>query len=485
MDITCSSPFVSAPIQEMVGEPIDIVLDEPTDTCAMVEEKAEEIIEAENESLDQLMIEFTRGFDPGSFVDEVSNSLPRILKDIFPGSYEHLLSMLFESDDKMHATQMKLEEWLLKRYPQILNKIDTERQETNITDETYFGAEIEVLRKMVAFLRKESDKPVFWLNARRASPIKAREQLEASIRVIELFKSDVMIAMKMDTEDRKIYNPLPVSTERTALLSIKQLRIDACKASLSWEGYMDSAIVFTSFFHAYKAYTCVHKPDKARAWGWLPPQGLAPPRLSAEIAQVGDLVKWDFEHENGAFDLLLKTALWLGMARGLPAVHLFCDVARLFTTHKPSPTANEPYIRFLRHLAQTRVSIAGLKSTPPTPVPFKGSDENTNRGYFEDVFDSDKILEKDLTKTLSLLAMNTNDFKLSATPPKYSFRKKAKMIEQACVVEENHTEKWSQKDPHPVKPPSPIPEEPEPASPPQETEPDFLDQIEYVSVCPW
>ena len=216
MDITCSSPFVSAPIQGMVGEPIDIVLDEPTDTCAMVEEKAEEIIEAENESLDQLMIEFTRGFDPGSFVDEVSNSLPRILKDIFPGSYEHLLSMLFESDDKMHATQMKLEEWLLKRYPQILNKIDTERQETNITDETYFGAEIEVLRKMVAFLRKESDKPVFWLNARRASPIKAREQLEASIRVIELFKSDVMIAMKMDTEDSEWQSQLETARSPSA-----------------------------------------------------------------------------------------------------------------------------------------------------------------------------------------------------------------------------------------------------------------------------
>ncbi|OJJ75031.1 hypothetical protein ASPBRDRAFT_119820 [Aspergillus brasiliensis CBS 101740] len=451
MDIA-SSPVAPTLIQVMVAEPIDIILDEPTDTCAMAEEKAEEIVEAENERLDQLMEEFTRGFDPGIFIDEVANSLPGVLKDIFPGSYEHLLSMLFESDDSMHATQMKLEKWLLDRYPQVLNKIDTERQETNITDETYFGAELEVLRKMLAFLRKESDKPVFWLNSRRANPTKAREQLEASIRVIELFKSDFMAAMRMDTEDRKIYNPLPVSTERTAFLSIKQLRIDACKASLSWDGYMDSAIVLTSFFHAYKAYTCEHKPDKARAWGWLPPQGLAPPRLSAEIAQVGDLAKWDFEHATGALDLLLRTALWLGMARGLPAVHLFCDVARLFTTHKPSLKANEPYVRFLRHLTQTRVSIAGIKSTPPTPVPFKESDGNTNGDYFDDVFDSDKILGKDLTKTLTLNHMITaKDFKLSSTPPKCSFRKKAKMIEQACVVEENHTEKWPQKDPASLK----------------------------------
>ena len=200
MNVSHTRPAAPKPTRKNTAEPIDIILDEPTDTCAMAEEKAEEIIEAENERLDQLMIEFTRGFDPGIFADEISYALPTVLLDVFPGSYEHLLSMLFESDTKMHATQVKLETWLLDRYPQVLNKI-TQRGETNITDETYFGAEIEILRKLLAYLRKETDKPVFWLNSRRASPTKARQQLEASVRVIELFKNDVVAAMRSDTED--------------------------------------------------------------------------------------------------------------------------------------------------------------------------------------------------------------------------------------------------------------------------------------------
>ncbi|RAL00501.1 uncharacterized protein BO80DRAFT_100581 [Aspergillus ibericus CBS 121593] len=487
MNISRSYSAARTPVLKNAAGPIDIILDEPTDTCAMAEEKAEEIIEAENERLDQLMIEFTRGFDPGIFADEIAYSLPKVLQDVFPGSYEHLLSMLYESDANMHATQVKLETWLLNRYPQILNKI-TERGETNITDETYFGAEIEILRKLLAYLRKETDKPVFWLNSRRASPTKARQQLEASIRVIELFKNDVMAAMRSDTEDRKIYNPLPVSMERTALLSIKQLRIDACKASLSWDGYMDSAIVLTSFFHAYKAYTCKHKPDKARAWGWLPPRGLTPPPLSAEKARVGDLTEWSFKiNKNGVFDLLLKTALWLGLARGLPAVHLFCDVARLFTTHMPSKKANETYVRFLRHLTQTRVSIGGIKSAPPTPIPYKNKSEaKSNDDYFEDVWRSDKDLAKDLAKNLSLFDMNTTkDFKLATAPPRRSFRKKAQMIEQACVVEETFTDVWPQKDPLPPKAPSSSAAQRKPAPRPQNTQPDLLEQNEYVSVLNW
>ncbi|PWY82821.1 hypothetical protein BO70DRAFT_379393 [Aspergillus heteromorphus CBS 117.55] len=445
-----SSSTASEPIQEKKDtKGVDIIFDEPTDTGAMAEEKAEEIIEADNERIEQLMAELTKGFDPSKFAEDVSNSLPKILEDAFPGSFQHLLSLLLESDDKMHDTQVKLERWLLDRYPQVLNKV-VQREEINISDETYFGAEIETLRKLVEPLRDWS-KQVFWLNYRRASPAKARQHLEASVLAIELFKGHIATAMEKDTEDRMIYNPLPISVERTTLTSLKQLRIDACKTSLSWDGYMDSDIVLTRFFHAYKELTCQVRPEKAREWGWLPPEDLEAPLPSAPKARKGDLTMWPFKHaKKGALDMLLKTALWLAMARGLPAVHLYCDVARLFTTHLPSKTANEAYIRFLRHLAQIRVSMDSIRSAPPTPIPYKSEPIITsNYDFYDDVFKCDRSLTTDLMTNLTLYNMTTAKEirRATARPIVMSARKRAQMIEKACAVEENkYNEDWPQTD---------------------------------------
>ncbi|PYH96409.1 hypothetical protein BO71DRAFT_417875 [Aspergillus ellipticus CBS 707.79] len=490
MDEPHTPPAAAAPAQEKRDEKgVKIILDEPTHTCAMVEEKAEEIVEAENERLDQLMAEFTKGFDPGILADEISQSLSKILENVFPGSYEHLLSMLFECDAAMHNTQVDLERWLLDRYSQILYQI-TQRGETHISDETYFGAEIEVLRKILAPLRGEAEKPVFWLNSRRVNPAKALRELEASVTVVELFKKDVIAALQTDTEDRKIYNPLPVSRERTALISIKQLRIDACQKTLSWDGYADSEIVLTAFYNAYKNYTCENRPDKAREWGWLPPTDLEPPRPSTEKAEEGDLVMWPFEHERRpALDLLLKTALWLCMARGLPAVHLFCDTCRLFTTHIPGKDANATYVRFLRHVAQTRVVDKAIKSAPPTPIPFKKKPKKTsNDDYFDDVWRSDKSLAEDLAKKPTLYGMTTaKHFKLNEAPPPRSFRKRAEMIEKACIIEEDYSEVWPQKDPLPVqKPRSPSPQ-PKLALRPQEKRPydDDFDEDDCFPPLNW
>ncbi|RAL08195.1 uncharacterized protein BO97DRAFT_461863 [Aspergillus homomorphus CBS 101889] len=429
-------------------QPMDIIVDEPYH-CAMTEEKEQEIVEAENEKLDQLQAKFTRGFDPSTFGNEVISALPSLARSTFPGTYEHFLMLLFTTDDEMHDMQVQLEQWLLQRYGQVFDD-GIPRIETNIADETYFAVEIETLRRLLEPLRGDCASPVYWHNARRASPTKARKQLEASIKVVNVFKKDLIAAIQFDPQERKIVNPLPISVERSAFVSLKQIRTDACKGTLYWDEYNQSSLVLTLFYHAYKGLVCRTNPTKARKWGWLPPETLEAPRPSSAQACLGDLAHWPLRQEgNNKYDLLIRTALWLALGRGLPAVHLFCDCARVFTSLMPPEHASPKGIVFLRRLTQLRLPVEAIRSNLKVPVPFqKRSLKSDNHEYFEDVWRSDQDLEKDLARNVTLYGMDTAKAVRQARPPppRRSFKRQTQLIKDALTVEEDFTHVWPRKD---------------------------------------
>ncbi|KAL4904568.1 hypothetical protein BDW74DRAFT_185495 [Aspergillus multicolor] len=396
--------------------PVDIPFDAHGSPYALVDEKASQIVEAENQKLDNLMGKFTKGFDPGAFGNLVKASIPMLLKDLFPGSYAHLLLILLETFEAVQGIQLGLEGWLKSRYngnPIILPS------ETSLTEESFFAAEIETLRKLLEPIREGTKESIFWVNTRRSDPAWTSEQLEASARVIESFKHDVYAVLNSEHENRTFYSNLPISVERTAMYSLKQIRMDACRASLHWDTFKGTDIEFTAFYQYYKAHVAITEPAKARAIFWLPPKSPGTPRLSAEEADKNDLANWNSQGVGDELiELLLKTALWLSLARGLAAVHLFCDVARLFLPRPPPKSITKDYRRFLLHLIRLRATTEGAQFSPSPLVPrdnkvFPGR----NTDYFEDIWRTSHQLSAGLCDEVSLFVKyQTPNFKLMKPP---------------------------------------------------------------------
>ncbi|KAB8074653.1 hypothetical protein BDV29DRAFT_201225 [Aspergillus leporis] len=432
--------------KEKCPSPIDIPFDDHG--YALADEKAKEIIEAENKKVEALMYKFTKGFDPGSFPREVMAGLPLLSDNLFPGSYGHLLVILLETCGRMQGTQSNLEKWLRERYQ---CWAITHPDNTSITDETFFGGEIEMLRKLLAPLRGEDATPVYWVNSRRLHCVKVCQQLEASVKVIEEFKRDVLMAIESNDGNKTIYNPLPVSQARVAMMSMKDIRLRECRASLSWDGFGETDIELTVFHQYYKSHLSRSDPIKARESGWLPPTSPEIPHASADEAEPGDLAHWPSEDPNNVtLDLLLKTALWLSVARGLASVHLFCDIARHFTIHKPSKIADDTHISYLQHLTQIRISADAVQSRRSTPFPYR--DETLSRynpDYFGDVWRSNQSLTAGLVENVSFLKEPDTNFKLSEAPPaRRTFRKEMRTLEETVTIQGSLAGSWTAKNAH-------------------------------------
>ncbi|KAE8357882.1 hypothetical protein BDV27DRAFT_169924 [Aspergillus caelatus] len=429
----CPTPPPEHSEEDNSASAIDIPLD--IHGCGLLDEKAKEITDTEKKRVEELMQQFTKGFDPGLFPREVVTSLSLLSDKLFPGSYAHLSIILLENCGKMQGIQATLEKWLRERYKRWAI---THPDNTSITDETFFGAELEMLRKLLAPLRGEDATRVYWMNSRYPHIVKVCQQLEASVKVIEEFKQDILRAIKSKDEHKTIYNPLPVSQERAAMMSMRDIRLRACRASLSWDGFSESDIELTVFHQYYKNHLARADPAKARASGWLPPSSPRTPRASAEEAEPGDLAHWSSEDSsNVSLNLMLKTALWLSVARGLAAVHLFCDIARQFTIHKPSARADDSYISYLQHLTQIRISVDGVRSRRSTPFPYRDEAlSRCNPDYFGDVWRSSQSLTADLVGSVSFYKGPDESFNLSeASLPRRSFRKEMRTLEQTVAIQ--------------------------------------------------
>lgn len=180
---------------------IDIPSDYEDGSYALADKKALQIMEVENQKIDELMAKFTKGFDPGAFGGVIMAYIPKLTEGLFPGSYAHLLILLFETFDVIQHIQLGLEASMGNHH-----QVSPTHQpsDTNITDEKFFAAEITMLRKLLDPIREGTRNSIFWVGTRRANTSKISEQLEAAIRVIETFKDDLCAALKPDHESSKL-----------------------------------------------------------------------------------------------------------------------------------------------------------------------------------------------------------------------------------------------------------------------------------------
>lgn len=83
---------------------------------------------------------------------------------------------------------------------------------------------------------------------------------------------------------------------------------------------------------------------------------------------------------------ILKIAVWLGLARGAAAVHLFCDVVRAFTLKMPTQSTPCDRITLLYRFTALRISCEGIESGLATPFAYDDNElSDKNSDYFTDV----------------------------------------------------------------------------------------------------
>lgn len=176
--------------------------------------------------------------------------------------------------------------------------------------------------------------------------------------------------------------------DRKAEACVREFRMDACRASLGWGEFLKTDLHFTSFHQSYKSSLIDTAPEKARAIGFLPPLQPAIPKyvpVNPDVEPVAWCIWPREELRNGVLDLILKIAVWLGLARGAAAVHLFCDVVRAFTMKMPTQSTPCDRITLLYRFTALRISCEGIESGLATPFShddYVPSDRNSD--YFTD-----------------------------------------------------------------------------------------------------
>lgn len=103
-------------------------------------------------------------------------------------------------------------------------------------------------------------------------------------------------------------------------------------------------------------------PKAAQTLVFLPPENPQRPAVlissqpGIELARITDLDHYDDQ----IMVILIRIIQWLALARGFPAVHLFCDIVRLFTIYGLD-VANAVQLEFCKHLT-------GMLTFPWDPV---------------------------------------------------------------------------------------------------------------------
>jgi hypothetical protein len=189
------------------------------------------------------------------------------------------------------------------------------------------------------------------------------------------------------------------------LWTLRDHRLEASAATLGWEGMPQSGIEFTKFHQYYKPHIFWTNTKKAVELGFWPQTPNKFPSFVLEGLPV-TLPKWPCgEAQSMVLDLLFKTALWMGLARGFPALHLFCDMVRHFTFQKPDRGLSPERACFLNHLVRMRVTTRAVR-IPQNQPPFPFDDRiyaDRNPAYFIDVAESYRRRTKDLQRTLTLI----------------------------------------------------------------------------------
>lgn len=182
--------------------------------------------------------------------------------------------------------------------------------------------------------------------------------------------------------------------------------MESAAGTMQWDSINKLEIENTLLHQNYKRHICRTSPEKAIQMGFLPPDNPSFPKEILERRAVSLPVWSGNESQNMVLDVLMKTAIWLTLARGFPALHLFCDAVHHFTFVKPDRSITYSRASFLEHLVTLRPSDAvRVPSTAMREIyPSNYPDEfDTNPEYFKGISKSYHTLLHELYKVPGLI----------------------------------------------------------------------------------
>ncbi|CAG8893231.1 unnamed protein product [Penicillium egyptiacum] len=299
---------------------------------------------------------------PRRFTRYDSSCLPGWQTNTLPGSFAHLLYSLFgpfEEVAKLQQSLNNIPEYFnghrhraifadrirnINRKPKDLKcgaSFATQLPPSQDGEwcrkcgEFLFSRELRMLRNLVEPLR-DTSKPIYWITDRVERALEMDNGFLASQELIADFKKD--------------------------LYETAEYRLQACKGTLYWDRWPPVEKQYDKIALAAKQSIIDNDLKAAESLGFLPPENPQPPATlistqpGIELACITDLDHYDDQ----IMIVIVRISQWLALARGFPAVHLFCDIVRLFTIYGVD-VANAVQVEFCKQLT-------GLPSFPWDPV---------------------------------------------------------------------------------------------------------------------
>lgn len=386
----------------------------------------DDIKKASLEYLNDNIKEWTIGFDLAAFPQIIKSWIPTLRATALPGSYEHLLLLMFDDVKKFNQFQTTLRE---AGVPGAVNPrqngtlaVNAELSRRNVAgkargqgqarsilvprgqivqnnktaDEMYFWRELHIIRLLVAPIRDENEE-IVWITSREQQPDDMIQQFEAAKDCIIDFKKRLLKALDQGPESSKHIIPLYTSFNMLTSLSevinlpppsglespsykelrlrtssLHQFRMDSCKGSLEWARFPPSEIELRLRYNQFDdRHGHPEEPIKARIKNAMPPV-----QVSSNLAFEFDNAEICMRGDGRILCLLVQIAQWLALARGFTAVHLFCDLARLFST-RGVDLGNKAQVEVCKQLTRFELLCDSLNS--PLPLNFSATSSVTDQ----------------------------------------------------------------------------------------------------------
>ncbi|KGO52407.1 hypothetical protein PEX2_110490 [Penicillium expansum] len=332
---------------------------------------------------------FVIGFNLNDLSHMISFCLPGWKTNTLPGSFAHLLYSLFgpfEEVAKLQQSMNNIPEYFneYRHRAMFANRIRNINREPKDfkcgatfapqlppswngewcreDDEYLFSRELRMLRDLMGPLR-DTFKPIYWITDRVESALEMDNGFQASKELIVDFRKDLYETSWNRRKNYTIYDPRPVwDQQQKETKHLREYRLQACKGTMYWDRWPPVEEQYDKEALAAKEFIIDNDQQAAQDLGFLPPENPQPPQVlvstkpGIELAYITDLEHYDDQ----IMVILVRISQWLALARGFPAVHLFCDIVRLFTIYGVD-VANAVQVEFCKHLT-------GLPSFPWDPV---------------------------------------------------------------------------------------------------------------------
>ncbi|KAJ5106279.1 hypothetical protein N7456_002954 [Penicillium angulare] len=381
----------------------------------------------------------TIGFEISSFSELVTKWIPRLEENLLPGSYQHLLALMLA--DSMYCTRMHramagpgaIPDFLsshrdniqqLERASNIDRPLKLGKEpsrtarlaphpdytaEGRSIDEGLFESDLSTLRELVGPLR-DPNQLVLWITGRSKKAKKMLEQWEESMKRIKQFREELLESQNSRKTNWTIYHTAnPRTEEREDLMSMRQSRIDACKATMMWGEYLpDESQLWESNKYAREIHM---KRFHRRSYSEnsLNVSHVPKHKITENMDQdIRTTTPPQTPQESSILNFLVQIAEWLALARGFPAVHLFIDMVRLFTSYGVD-VANATQVQYCRFIPRMRLSAFAdrpIKHRTKSLLTFQEKTGVGNKQYFADVKGHNQYLMDMLLKRDTLLSFD-------------------------------------------------------------------------------